>query len=279
MEKNHELLEVISVTNFKGGVGKTTSVQSIAACLLRLYPKFRILVVDLDPQCNLSMLLGWNEYVSEHTETPLRTIYDAMRDGSNLPIYKTPRGLYFVPGSPQMQSIDSELYRQMQSKMVLAKCFNKSIDDNTGDGLDKIINSFDYVFIDCPPALSESTYNALAVASGLLIPVQMEGLSVSGLGAIINEANRVKEDLNSNLEIRGLLQVMVDARPNIVRQAMFFLQSEYKELLLKTTIRRSVKMNEAQTSLKDIFEYAPYSTVAIDYENVVKELFKENKSK
>ena len=269
----HELKEIISVTNFKGGVGKTTTVQSLAACLLRLKKHLRVLVVDMDPQCNLSMLLGWNAELKAHEGTAMRTVYDAMRDGSSLPVYKTARGIYYVPGSPNMQSIDPELYRQMQPKMVLAKCFNKLIDDHSGDGLKAMVDSFDYIFLDCPPALSESTYNALAVASGLLIPVQMEGLSVSGLGAIISEANKVKEDLNPSLEIRGLLPVMVDARPNIVRQAMGYLESEFQDKLLKTSIRRSVKMNEAQTSLKDIFEYAPYSTCAMDYEKVTKDLF------
>lgn len=273
MEKKHELKEILSVTNFKGGVGKTTTVQSLAAGLLRKDKKLRVLVVDLDPQCNLSMLIGWNAYRSAHEGTPLRTIYDAMRDGSKLPVYRNAHGVYYVPGSPNMQSIDSELYRQMQPKMVLAKCFAKGIDDHTGEGLGQVVSDIDYVFIDCPPALSESTYNAMSVATGMLIPVQMEGLSVSALGAIMAEVNRVKEDLNPGLKVRGLLPVMVDVRPNIVRQMLDFLNDEYKGYLMDAYIRRSVKMTEAQTELKDIFDYAPYSNVGLDYAKVVNELF------
>ena len=191
------LKEVLAVVNNKGGVGKTTTVQSLAAALVRMDKKLRVLVIDLDPQMHLSILHGWNQ-ADDYFTTP--TIYTAMRNGSSLPVYRTTRdGVYMVPGDDTLQDVDSDLIRQMNPKRVLQKCFGLPIDDHTDrecpkgekvqpsvgswkecekEGLTTIIESFDYVLIDCAPALSQSTYNAMTVASGLLIPGGHEGSSV-----------------------------------------------------------------------------------------------------
>lgn len=286
------LKEVLAVVNNKGGVGKTTTVQSLAAALVRTNRKLRVLVIDLDPQMHLSILHGWNQ-TDDYFTTP--TAYTAMRNGSSLPVYRTTReGVFIVPGDQTLQDVDSDLFRQMNPKKVLQKCFGLPIDDHTDrvcpkgesvqpsigswkecekEGLTTIIESFDYVLIDCAPALSQSTYNAMTVASGLLIPVQMEGLSVNGLGNIIVAMREVQSELNPNLELRGLLPTMVDARPRIVKDFIGYLNKSYKGHVCKTMIRRNVKMNEAQTMAKDIYQYKPYSAAGIDYEMLCKELF------
>lgn len=276
------LKEVLAIVNNKGGVGKTTTVQSLAAALVRMRPKLRVLIIDLDPQCHLSILNGFD--VNQYLQYP--TVYDALRKGDRLPVYHTQRpGVFICPASSMLQDVDTDLFRQMNPKKVLQKCFGQPIDDHTGDDMPKgrgtsegehltdIIGSFDYVLIDCPPALSQTTYNAMTVATGLLIPVQMEGLSVNGLGNIIVAMREVQSELNPNLELRGLLPTMVDARPRIVRDFIDYLKRSYGEHVCKTMIRRSVKMNEAQTMLKDIYDYKPYSTAGIDYELLAKELF------
>lgn len=265
------LKEVLAIVNNKGGVGKTTTVQNLAAAMVREHQEWRVLVIDLDPQMHLSILHGWNQSDDFFT-TP--TIYSAMRTGTNLPVYKTNReGVYLVPGDMEMQDVDSDLFRQMSPKKVLQKCFCLPLDDHTGIGLTDIIESFDYVLIDCPPALSQSTYNAMAVATGLLVPVQMEGLSVNGLGNIILAMREVQSELNKNLQLRGLLPTMVDARPKIARGFIDYLERSYKGYVCRTKIRRSVKMNESQTMTKDIYQYRPYSAPGIDYEKLCMELF------
>ena len=271
MSKETRLKEVLAIVNNKGGVGKTTTVQSLAAALVRQHKEYRVLVVDLDPQGHLSLLHGWND--ADHQND--RTIYDALRKGQSVPVYKTNRtGVYLSPGSPELQEVDSDLFKQViNPKMVLAKCFGLTLDDHTGEGLATIIESFDYVLIDCAPALSQTTYNAMGVATGLLVPVQMEGLSVNGLGNIIVAMRQVQSELNPNLELRGLLPTMVDARPRIVKDFIEYLNKSYKGHVCKTMIRRNVKMNEAQTIMKDIYDYKPYSPVGIDYEMLCKELF------
>jgi len=268
MEKKR-LKEIIAVVNNKGGVAKTTTVQSLAAGILRSDPHLKILVVDLDPQANLSMLCGFNAEKQENA----RTVYDALRKAASIPVYKTEKGIYYSPSSPELQTVDADLFRQMQPKKVLGACFAVPVDDHTGDGLGLIIDSFDYVFIDCPPALSEVTYNAMAIASGLLIPVQAEGLSISGLGSIITEMGRVQHDLNPGLELRGVLPVMLDARPKIVKGFIDYLQKAYAGHICNTMIRRCIKINEAQTQLQDIFSWSPYCSAALDYEKLIKELF------
>ena len=270
--KNSRLKEVLAIVNNKGGVGKTTTVQSLAAALVRRKKSMRVLVVDLDPQGHLSILHGFD--INQHLQH--RTIYDAMRKGESVPVYKTNRdGVYLVPSTAELQDVDADLFRQMNPKKVLQKCFGLPLDDQTGGGLKDMVSAFDYVFIDCPPALSQTTYNAMAVATGLLIPVQMEGLSVNGLGNIIVAMREVQSELNPHLELRGLLPTMVDARPRIVREFIDYLKRSYGDNVCETTIRRSVKMNEAQTMLKDIYAYKPgqWSSVANDYDTLAQELF------
>jgi chromosome partitioning protein len=261
------LNEVLAVVNNKGGVGKTTTVQSLAAAMKRQHPEWRVLVIDLDPQGDLSKLMGWKG-------ERMPTVTDALaQEQGLLPIYKSERGIYYVPSSPALQKIEPKLMAQMQPYMVLRKLLIGKVEDYSGDGISAIPYNFDYVLIDCPPALSMCTYNAMAVASGLLIPVQMEGLSVSGLAPVIVEMERVKRELNPQLELRGLVPVMVDMRPNIVRSFAAYLEQAYGDNVTMTIIPRSVKVNEAQTKKQDIYEHKQWSPVALAYGQLAKELF------
>lgn len=275
------LKEVLAVVNNKGGVGKTTTVQSMAVAMKRYRKDWRILVIDLDPQGDLTKLVRGSMMTYEGSVT------DAMSsDNGRLTIYKGNNDIYYVPSSQELQKIEPKLMEQMQPYMVLRRLLLTEFSDNTPEGiktfdkdsikpvLSTIPELFDYVLIDCPPALSMCTYNAMAVASGLLIPVQMEGLSISGLAPIIVEMERVKRELNPQLELRGILPVMVDSRPNISRSFIAYLEQAYGNNVTTTIIPRSVKVNEAQTKKLDIYEYKQWSPVAIAYENLVKELFK-----
>lgn len=262
------LKEVLAVVNNKGGVGKTTTVQCLAAAMIREHPEWRVLVIDVDPQGDLSKLYGVGASYGG------LTVADAMsKEYGNLPIYGGERGIYFVPASPTLQKIEPKLQEQMQPYMVLRKLVLGKVFDCSGNGITTIPEWFDYVLIDCPPALSMCTYNAMAVASGLLIPVQMEGLSVSGLAPIIVEMERVKRELNPQLSLRGILPVMIDPRPNIVKAFVGYLRQAYGDKVTETMIPRSVKVNEAQTKKQDIYEYKQWSPVANAYEQLCEELF------
>lgn len=276
-----KLKEVLAFVNNKGGVGKTTTVQSVAAGILRLNKKAKVLCIDLDPQGNMSFLMGWEKVKSDYS--PALTVADALRDGSNnyLPVYKKSDRWYYVPASSLLNSIDPDLHRQMQSKLVLCQLFGNEFTDMSGDfkeGTRWISEAFDYVLIDCAPSLSELTYNALGASTGVIIPVQLEGLSVSGIGKILKACKDVRKMLNPDLEVRGLLLAMADERTNMTKDMVKYLRDTYDEIVFDTRIRRCVKVAEAQLQLRNIFEYAPYCTAGIDYEAFVKELKKTYKA-
>lgn len=275
------LKEVLAFVNNKGGVGKTTTVQSVAAGILRLDKNAKVLCIDLDPQGNLSFLMGWEQIKSDNSVNT--TIAEALRDGSNnsLPVYKKTDRWYYVPASPMLSSIEPDLHRQMQSKLVLCQLFANEFADMSRDfaeGSRWISETFDYVLIDCAPSLSELTYNALGAATGVVIPVQLEGLSVSGIGKILQACKDVHKMLNQELEVRGLLLAMADERTNMTKEMVNYLRDTYDEIVFETRVRRCVKVAEAQLQLRDIFDYAPYCTAGIDYENFVKELIKTYKA-
>lgn len=263
-----KLKMMIAVVNNKGGVAKTTTVQNLAAGMIRKDKNLKILVVDLDPQCNLTLLM--------HAPENCATIFESMVECKGLPVYKNETGVYFVPGSAKMQDIDPFLQKTGAPRQVFGACLDSNCIDMTGEGIKNPIDFFDYILIDCPPALSQSTYNAMVASSHILIPVQMEGLSVNGLAAILEAMNEVKNGrfaLNKDLELLGLLPVMLDERPKIVRQALAYLKENYGAKVLNHGIRRCIKVNEAQTLMTDLYHYSPYCTAANDYYNVIKELF------
>lgn len=273
MKRKHELKEVIAVVNNKGGVGKTTTVQSLSAALRLRWKSASVLVIDLDPQCNLSTLLGWEQGKG-------RTMYDAFceyrpgNDRGRVPVYKSESGIYYAPCDPELSGADIVLNGQKEPAKVLMGCFGLPLDDQTGDGLTYVNDSFDYILIDCPPALSRTTDNAMAVADSILVPVQMEGLSVAGLGSILLNMTSVQKGLNPELQLKGILPVMVDLRGNITKGFLDYLPKTYGSKVCKTFIHRCLKVNEAQSRLLNIFEYAPKCTAAVDYQQLVKELFK-----
>lgn len=263
-----KLKMILAIVNNKGGVGKTTTVQNLAAGMIRKDKNLKILVIDLDPQCNLTLLM--------HAPEQCATIFESMIECKGLPIYRSDIGVYYVPGSAQMQDIDPFLQKTGAPRQVLGACLDSDCIDMTGEGIKNPIDYFDYILIDCPPALSQSTYNAMVAASHLLIPVQMEGLSVNGLAAILEAMDQIKNGkfaLNKELELIGLLPVMLDERPKIVRSALSYLKETYGDKVLHHGIRRCVKVNESQTMMKDLYHYSPYCTAANDYYNVIEELF------
>jgi len=289
------LKEVLAVMNHKGGTAKTTTVQSLAAAIVRQDKQARVLVIDLDPQWHLSRLMGWQQGRG-------RTVYEALREQSGLPVYQVPekkngvsqpiandKGIWLCPGSPMLQDVDADLTRQMQPLLALRKCFfNAIVTTDTIDGVSGqgpiVPVAFDYVLIDCPPALSKSTYNAMAVANGLLVPTSLEGLSVSGLGPILVEMGKVKTELNPQLELTGILPVKTDLRSNIARDILEDLREKFGNRLLlyqwnksrKTPISgipNEAKMNEAQTKKLSIYDWQPYSTAGMAYEQLAKVLF------
>lgn len=279
------LREVLAFVNHKGGVGKTTTVQSLAAGL-RLYGKGkfgvdadghkrlpRVLIIDLDPQACASFLFGWSE--TQNVGKP--TVYDALVQQSNLPVYRVREGIYLAPAASQLISIEPFLNQRAMPRKALYKLLAKSLNELEGTELadecvTTVTEAFDYVLIDCPPAMSLLTYNALTAATSVVLPVQLEVLATKGIAEIINAIKETREDLNPDLDIRGLLMVMSNDQTNATKEFKAYLGEKYQDYMFDAYTRRDTKMVEAQAMRKDIFEYAKYSRVGMDYERFTKEI-------
>lgn len=271
------LKDITAVVNHKGGVAKTSTVLSIAGGLLRRDKNTRVLVIDMDPQCNLSMLCGWDGGEG------LPTIYDALckkGEEKGIPVYKSENGYYYSPSSKELQSVDRELHDQAIPQGVLFNRFAYPVEDHTGEGLDDIMSSFDYVLIDCPPSLSDTTSNAIVVSSRILIPVQLEPLSYNGLSSILLKQTSLDIKLRKLLmggawekQDLAIVPVMTDGDTKVARGYLGMLQESFGDFLTTARIRKDVKMRESQGLFTDIFVHAPYSRCAIDYEQLIKELY------
>ena len=279
------LREVLAFVNHKGGVGKTTTVQSLAAGLRRFgQGKFgedangrkrlpRVLIIDLDPQACVSFLFGWSE--TQNVGKP--TVYDALVQQSNLPVYQVREGIYLAPAAAQLISIEPFLNQRAMPRKVLCKLLAKPLNEVVGteladEGVNTVMEAFDYVLIDCPPAMSLLTYNALTAATSVVLPVQLEVLATKGIAEIINAIEETREDLNPDLDIRGLLMVMSNDQTNATKAFKKYLGEKYQDYMFDAYTRRDTKMVEAQAMRKDIFSFAPYCRVGQDYENFTKEI-------
>ena len=298
------LKEVFAFVNNKGGVAKTTSVQNVAAGMLRKNPALRILVIDLDPQCNLSSLMNWSSYQDDIT------VYDSLiaADADPLPslhVYQSEPGLYFLPASPKLADIERALNTQMQPKLALSTIlgsplhFHSNTQESTtqesttqgattqeatvlGDSVAEPPlplypeDYFDYILIDCPPALSILTFNALAAATSILIPVELGALSVDGIGNMLDAYTAVKRRINKDLVMRGLFIVKSDERPRVARETIDILKDTWGAHLLNARVRQCVKIQESQWHHLDIFKHAPECNAAKDYAALVDELITDN---
>lgn len=279
------LREVLAFVNHKGGVGKTTTVQSLAAGLRRFgkgsFGEYadghhrlpRVLIIDLDPQACASFLFGWSE--TQNVGKP--TVYDALVQQSNLPVYQVREGIYIAPASQRLISIEPFLNQRAMPRKALCKLLAKPLNELSGteladEGVTTVTEAFDYVLIDCPPAMSLLTYNALTAATSVVLPVQLEVLATKGIAEIINAIEETREDLNPELDIRGLLMVMSNDQTNATKEFKAYLGEKYQDYMFDAYTRRDTKMVEAQAMQEDIFSYAPYSRVGIDYEHFTKEI-------
>ena len=279
------LREVLAFVNHKGGVGKTTTVQSLATGLRRYGKGYfgkdsnghgrlpRVLIIDLDPQACASFLFGWSE--TQNVGKP--TVYDALVQQSNLPVYQVREGIYLAPAASRLISIEPFLNQRAVPRKVLYRLLAKPLNELSGteladEGVTTVTEAFDYVLIDCPPAMSLLTYNALTAATSVVLPVQLEVLATKGIAEIINAIEETREDLNPDLDIRGLLMVMSNDQTNATKEFKAYLGEKYQDYMFDAYTRRDTKMVEAQAMRKDIFEYAKYCRVGQDYEKFTKEI-------
>lgn len=242
--------KIISILNHKGGTGKTTTSLNLGKALNIL--GYRVLLVDLDAQANLSQSLG----IEDESETIAEAFSQKIK---SLPVKQIDELLHIVPASLDLSSVEPGMYSNINSYFLLKLL------------LAELNGKYDFILIDCPPSLGIFTQNALIASDSVLITVQAQFLSLRGLGTVQNLITNVREKLNDRIIIQGLLLTQTN-NTRISKDIVQSLRNEFQEKVFSTTIRQNVAIAEASAHRKDIFTYSPESYGAIDYMNLAKEI-------
>jgi chromosome partitioning protein len=246
---------IIAVINQKGGVGKTTTAVNVAAQLAS--KDHTVLLVDLDPQGNATSGLG----LDKTTLTP--TSYEVLFGQATLDqaVQSAGReGLYILPANANLAAAEVELVGQANREFALRQALQAA--------------HYEYIIIDCPPALGLLTINALTAAHTILIPVQSEYYALEGLGQLLATIQQVRQGLNPSLDLLGVLLTMYDKRTSLSEQVMDELQNHFADKLFKTLIPRNIRLAEAPSFGKTIFEHDRWSKGARAYKQLAKEVSK-----
>lgn len=242
-----QIMRVISVLNHKGGVGKTTTSVNLAAGLARLGK--RTLAIDFDGQANLSFNFGLENKQED-------TIYHALRgDIEKLPIYSIPNNpnLFVVPSHLDLGAVEMEVINEPAKEYFLKELIEKCADQ------------FDYIIIDCAPALSFLAFNALTASTDVIIPIEADGFAVKGTIKVRELISKIQRRINPNLSIMGLLITKYDQRKNLNKEIAQYLTESSPIPVLTPYIRTNVSLSEASLNQLDIFQYAQKSQGAEDY--------------
>ena len=248
---------VISFANHKGGVAKTTTTLTVGYSLARR--GFRVLLMDLDPQSNLTLSLVKDDADYE-------SIFDSLRNSSPLPIIRVKDTIDLAPSSLDLAQLEIALTARLEREYVIA------------DLLEPLRNKYDFILIDCPPSLGIFTVNALVASNYVLIPMTPEVIPYKGLASMITLVAKISDRLNTELAVLGILFTRYKAKFNLAGHIESAVKMIYGPLLLNTHIRDTVKVAEAPLGRETILEYAPKSTAAVDYENLVDEILERIKS-
>lgn len=261
--------KVIAVTNQKGGVGKTTTTENVAIGLAR--NGCNVLIVDFDPQGDLTSCLGWKNNDSlEHSVSSMLDDYINDNDinyGSLILHHEEHVDL--IPANIELADFEMRLVSVINREQTLSNC------------IEPLRNQYDYIFIDCPPSLGMLTVNALSAADEVLIPVQTQYLPAKGMTKLLQTVGKVQRKINSNLKITGIVMTLADLNTNLTKSTIETIRESFGKNIrvFDTIIPKATKASEASISGKSIYAYAKDSKVALAYSNLTKELINNQKVK
>lgn len=256
---------IISILNFKGGVGKTTTSINLGAALAM--GGYKVLIIDVDGQRNATSILRYGKTDEEVKEESSQTIFEFLTGETyELFCYDTAiENLALVPSSEDMRNIEIKLNARKNREHILGK-FARQMREH-----------FDYVLIDCPPGKGVIIDNAMTASDHIVIPITCEMLSLEGMADLMREVQEVKEELNDKLNILGLLATMYDGRIKMHRQLYEALRDNFPGKVFDTRIRRNTSLGEFLGNAPSIFQYAPESNGAADYQSFANEFVQKLK--
>ncbi len=255
--------KIIAISNQKGGVGKTTTAINLSTALAASGEK--VLLIDLDPQGNASTGLGIDY------ENRQNSIYDVLSGNTSIDqsIKNTSiDNLFIIPSTVDLSGIEPELADVSDRAFTLKKILER-----------EDINNFNYIFLDCPPALSLLTVMAMTAANSIIVPLQCEFFALEGLSQLIKTIDRVKQNLNPGLSIDGIVLTMFDGRNKLSSQVANDVRSHLKEQVYQTIIPRNVRVSEAPSFGMPALIYDQNASGSQAYLNLANEIIKQNKEK
>ena len=259
------MAKVISIVNQKGGVGKTTTTHNLGYALAE--EGKRTLIIDLDPQMNLSTTVGIDCYAQKNS------IYDVLRDKKGLPLGSVIRkteheNMDIIPSAFELSGAEIEFTKRISSSSLLSRSISNSVKEE-----------YDFMLIDCPPSLGVLTINALSSSDYIIIPMQPEVYGLYGIDMLLSTYEEIQEEINPKLEIMGVLITMHDGRLSLHKEMTEKINNYFKDNVFETIIKTNTTLKEAQSNNQTVFEYDGRARGAKNYENLAKEVIEYVKEK